>query len=78
VSYALPRSPVLQGGEVHNTHREQVDLQLTREPRPLPKLSIQHSWFEESPLSALLRIKYEDLKLKGYDPYPKIKAEVSV
>lgn len=67
-------------GDVHiyNTHREQVQEQLGREPRPLPKLTVRRTRFEEGPMEELLRLTYEDLTLMDYKPHPKIRAEVSV
>ena len=71
----------LQCGEfVHTTgdthlylnHIEQAQLQLTRTPRPLPKMKINPD------VKDLFSFKYEDFELEGYDPWPHIKAEVSV
>ena len=53
-------------------HIEQAKLQLTREPRPLPKMIINPD------VKNIFDFKYEDFKLEGYDPWPHIKAEVSV
>ncbi|MBP3776674.1 MAG: thymidylate synthase [Prevotella sp.] len=53
-------------------HIEQAKLQLTREPRPLPKMTINPD------VKNIFDFKYEDFKLEGYDPWPHIKAEVSV
>jgi thymidylate synthase len=73
-------------GDVHiyNNHIAQVEEQLTREPRPLPILGIEHRTpagagrTPEVALRHLLDIGYENLKLTGYKPHPKIEAEVSV
>jgi thymidylate synthase len=61
-------------GDAHlyNNHIEQAKLQLTREPRPLPKMHLDPN------VKDLFAFKYESFKLEGYDPYPGIKAEVSV
>lgn len=61
-------------GDVHiyNNHREQVALQLTREPRELPKMII-HGHQRD-----IFDFKYEDFELVGYNPYPAIKAPVAV
>lgn len=61
-------------GDVHiyNNHREQVMLQLSREPRPLPKMIIHGEQKD------IFDFKYEDFELSGYDPYPAIKAPVAV
>ncbi|MFK8264972.1 thymidylate synthase [Capnocytophaga cynodegmi] len=61
-------------GDVHiyNNHLEQVKLQLSREPRPLPTMKLNPE------VTDLFSFKYEDFTLEGYDPYPAIKGEVSV
>ena len=85
-SYALLLQMMAQGcgleaGEfVHTTgdthiyqnHFDQVKLQLTREPRPLPKMIINPD------VKDIFSFDYDDFKLEGYDPYPAIKGEVSV
>ena len=53
-------------------HIEQAKLQLTREPRKLPSMHINKN------VKNLFDFKYEDFELKDYNPYPHIKAEVSV
>ncbi len=53
-------------------HLEQARLQLTREPRPLPKMCLNPE------RKNIFDFKYEDFQLVGYDPHPHIKAEVSV
>ena len=67
-------------GDVHiyRNHEEQVTEQLTRPPRPLPKLTIEFDRPISSALDMLLKIQRSDLRLEGYKPYPKIEAEVSV
>jgi thymidylate synthase len=69
-------------GDVHIylNHLDQVEEQLTREPRELPSLAIMTECKPEyvSPVDRLLAIEYDDLMLQGYDPHPTIKAEVSV
>lgn len=61
-------------GDVHlySNHIEQAKLQLTREPRPLPDLIIKRK------PDTIFDYKYEDFELAGYDPYPRIKAEIAV
>ena len=61
-------------GDVHiyNNHREQVALQLSRSPRQLPTMHLNPS------VNDLFAFQYEDFTLEGYDPYPAIKAAVSV
>ena len=53
-------------------HLEQARLQLSREPRPLPTMKLNPD------VKSLYEFKYEDFELVGYDPWPHIKAEVSV
>lgn len=53
-------------------HLEQARLQLTREPRPLPRMIINPD------VKNIFDFRYEDFTLEGYDPHPHIKAEVSV
>lgn len=52
-------------------HLEQADLQLAREPRPLPTLHLNPERRE------LFDFRYEDFTLEGYDPWPAIKAPMS-
>jgi thymidylate synthase len=61
-------------GDVHiyNDHFEQAKLQLTREPRPLPKLIMNPD------RKRLEDFVFEDFSFEGYDPHPHIKAAVSV
>ena len=53
-------------------HLEQARLQLTRDPRPLPKMRLNPE------VKDLFAFQYEDFQLEDYDPWPHIKAEVSV
>lgn len=53
-------------------HLEQARLQLTREPRKLPKMKINPD------VKSIFDFQYEDFELVGYDPHPHIKATVSV
>ena len=61
-------------GDVHiyKNHIEQVKLQLTREPRKLPRMELNKS------VKSIFDFKYEDFTLLDYDPHPHIKGEVSV
>ncbi|MCB9599579.1 MAG: thymidylate synthase [Sandaracinus sp.] len=61
-------------GDVHlySNHVEQAQLQLAREPRALPKLTLDT---DERDLFAL---RYEHVRLEGYDPHPRIAAPVAV
>lgn len=85
-SYALLLMMVAQvtglkaGDFVHTTgdthlylnHLDQARLQLTREPRPLPRMVINPK------VKDIFDFKYEDFKLEDYDPWPHIAAKVSV
>jgi thymidylate synthase len=62
------------GGDCHiyDNHREQVALQLTREPRPYPALQINRR------PASIFDYAFDDFTLLGYDPHPLIKAPVAV
>ena len=53
-------------------HIEQAQLQLTRTPRPLPRMILNPD------VKDLFAFRYEDFQLEGYDPWPHIKADVAV
>ena len=53
-------------------HLEQAELQLTRTPRPLPRMIINPD------VKDIFSFRYEDFQLTDYNPYPHIKADVSV
>lgn len=57
---------------IYTNHFEQVQLQLTREPRKLPVMKLNPE------VKDLLDFTYEDFTLEGYDPHPAIKGIVSV
>jgi len=57
---------------IYLNHIEQVRLQLTREPRPLPVMTLNPE------VKDIFSFKYEDFTLTGYDPHPLIKGEISV
>ena len=85
-SYALLLQMMAQvtglepGDFVHTTgdthlylnHIEQAQLQLTRQPRPLPTMKINPD------VKSLFDFRFEDFELEGYDPWPHISAQVSV
>lgn len=57
---------------IYTNHIEQVKLQLTREPRPLPKMVINPD------VKDIFSFKFEDFTLEDYNPWPHIKGVVSV
>jgi thymidylate synthase len=70
----LPGEFIHTFGDAHiyHNHFEQVALQLSREPRPLPKMIINPDKKD------LFSFEYKDFTLEGYDPYPGIKAPIAV
>ena len=57
---------------IYVNHIQQVETQLTREPKPFPTLHINKR------VNSIFEIEMEDLTLEGYDPHPSIKAPVAV
>jgi thymidylate synthase len=57
---------------IYVNHLEQVRLQLTRAPRPLPAMQLNPA------VPSLFDFRYEDFRLEGYDPHPPIPAPVAV
>lgn len=57
---------------IYTNHLEQVKLQLTRTPRPLPMMVINPD------VKSIFDFKYEDFQLEDYDPWPHIPGKVSV
>ncbi len=62
----------LGDAHIYTNHLEQVKLQLTREPRPLPQMIINPE------VKNIFDFKYEDFQLVNYDPHPHIAGVVSV
>lgn len=61
-------------GDTHlyTNHMEQAQLQLERQPRPLPRMAINPD------VNDIFAFEYEDFTLVDYDPYPSIKAPIAV
>ena len=57
---------------IYTNHFEQIDLQLSREPKKLPIMKINPN------VTSIYDFKYEDFTLEGYDPHPLIKGVVAV
>ncbi len=62
----------LGDAHIYRNHFEQVATQLSREPRPLPKMVIN------SDRKDIFGFEYEDFTIEGYDPWPLIKAPIAV
>ena len=65
---------VWTGGDTHlySNHMDQTHLQLSREPRPLPKPIIKRK------PESIFDYRFEDFEIEGYDPHPGIKAPVAI
>lgn len=57
---------------IYRNHLEAVELQLSREPRPLPTLRFNRE------VKSIFDYTYDDIMVEGYDPHPPIRAEVAV
>src|SRR5256714_2652994 len=62
----------MDDAHLYLNHLEQARLQLSRVPRPLPRMTLNTA------VSDLFPFRYEDFSLHGYEPYPHIKAKVAV
>lgn len=69
-----PGDFILTLGDAHiyRNHLDQVRLQLSRTPRPLPRMELNPA------RSSLFDFRYDDFRLVGYDPHPHIAGQVSV
>ncbi len=62
----------LGDAHIYQNHLDQVKLQLSREPKERPIMTINPN------VQSLFKFKYEDFTLEGYNPYPLIKGKVAV
>lgn len=74
VTKLQPGDLILSFGDAHIylNHLRQVDTQLSREPRPLPRMELNPG------VTSIFDFKYEDFELVGYNPYPPIKGEIAI
>ena len=57
---------------IYNNHHEQIDLQLSREPRPLPIMKLNPK------IKNIFDFTFDDFELVDYNPHPLIRGKVSV
>ena len=62
----------LGDAHIYNNHIEQLELQLTRDFRPLPQLKLNPS------VTNIFDFTYDDFEIVGYDPHPHIAGKVAV
>ena len=69
-----PGEFILSLGDAHlySNHLERAELQLEREPRPLPTLQLNPE------VKSIFDFSYDDIALKDYDPHPRIPAPIAV
>ena len=57
---------------IYNNHKEQLELQLSREIRPLPKMKINPT------VKSIFEFDFDDFELLDYNPHPHIKGKVAI
>ena len=57
---------------IYSNHYEQIKIQLSRNPKPLPNMILNPE------IKEIFDFKYEDFNLVGYDPYPLIRGKVAI
>ena len=57
---------------IYNNHKEQLELQLSREIRPLPKMKINPT------VKSIFDFDFDDFELIDYNPHPHIKGKVAI
>ncbi len=57
---------------IYNNHLEQVKIQLSRQPRPFPKMILDKT------VKSIFDFKYEDFDLQNYNPHPSIKGDIAI
>lgn len=62
----------LSDAHIYLNHVDQAKLQLTREPKPLPKMILNPE------IKNIFDFKYEDFKLEDYNPHPAIRADIGI
>jgi thymidylate synthase len=62
----------LGDAHIYLNHKEQVKLQLSREPRPLPNVTLNPG------IRSISDFRFEDFSIENYDPHPHIKGAISV
>jgi thymidylate synthase len=62
----------LGDAHIYSNHMDQVNLQLSRDPRDLPKILISEK------KTSIFELESEDIVIEGYDPHPRIKAPIAV
>lgn len=80
VTNHMPQELIISFGDVHiyKNHIKQVETLLSREPKKLPRLGVVGDASLYRGIEGILKFTSADLKLFGYEPWPKIEAEVAV